>query len=135
MAALLQSDDIAAIDRYITSAPIATTGGQAAKDAWIRWNDGVSWYDRNFDRAALDHARNARLAFEFANATSDAERATILNRALTGVSSEQAQGEPDRRNSEGQYSEISPGTGLSRLVLYGLGALGLVSLAKRTLLK
>ena len=135
MAALLQSEDLAAIDRYITSAPVNTPAAQAARDAWIRWNDGVSWYDRNFDRATLDHARNARLAFELANATTEAERADIMARALTGLSLEQVQGEPDRRDKEGRYSGVTPGSGLSRFVLYGLGALGFVALAKRTLLK
>ncbi len=135
MAAILQSDDIGAIDRYITTAPIATPAGQAAKDAWIRWNDGVSFYDRNFDRATYDHARNLKLAFNLANATTDAERAQILDVALSGMSTEQAQDEPDRRDSSGHYSEVSPSTGLSRFVLWGLGALGVVAVAKRTLLR
>lgn len=135
MAAILQTDDIAAIDAYITSTAPKTPAAVAAKDAWIRWNDGLSLYDRTFDRAALDHARNARLAFELANATTDEERAAILDRALHGISVEQAQGEPDRRSSSGTYSEISPGSGLSRFVLWGLGALGVVALAKRTLLR
>jgi hypothetical protein len=130
-----QADDISAIDRYITTAPIVTPAAQAAKEAWIQWNDGVSFYDRTFDRATYDHARNLRLAFQLANATTDAERGQVLDVALHGMSAEQSQGEADRRDSTGHYSEKSPGSDLSRFVLWGLGALGVVALAKRTLLK
>lgn len=134
-AANWQAGDIDAINRYITTVEIRTPAAQAARDAWILWHDGTTVYDRYLDRATYDRARNARLAFDLANATTDAERAAIMNRALTGLSGEQLQGQPDRRTSGGTYSEKSPvGVG-SRIALAAIGVVSLAAIAKRWLMR
>lgn len=135
MAEILQAEDIAAIDRYIANAEIKTPAGQAAREAWINWHDGTTLLDRYLDRATYDRARNLRLAFELANASTEAERAQIMHRALTGVSTEQIDGGTDRRNSQGRYSERAPMTTAARATLWALGTLGVLSLAKRMLLR
>lgn len=135
MAAILQAEDIAAIDAYITSRPLNTPAAVAARDAWILWLDGTTLMDRYLDRPTLDRARNLRLAFDLANATSDAERAEIMRKATTGMSTEEMQGEPDRRNSQGRYSETAPMSTAAKAGMSMLAALGLVALAKRVLLK
>lgn len=133
MAAILQADDLDAINRYIADSKPRTPAAVTLRDSWIKWFDSLSWGDRYFDRATLDKARNRRLEWDLANALSDAERATILERAKTGISVEEAQGEPDRRDASGYFSEISPASVASKVLLYGLGAVGLLALAKRQL--
>ena len=132
-AVTLQADDIAAIDRYIMTTPLRTPAAQAARDAWVLWHDSTGSYDRWFSRPALDHARNMRLAFQLANATTDAERAEVLDTALRGQSVEQSSGEPDRRNQSGEYSEIGESSLFTRAALYMVAGLGLIALARRSL--
>lgn len=135
MAALLQAEDIDAINAYVMSQPLNTPAAVAARDAWILWLDGTSLTDRYLDRATLDHARNLRLGFELANATSDAERAAIMARATTGMSAEEMQGSSDRRNSSGEYSEIAPASIAARAAWAMFLGLAAVGIAKRVLLK
>lgn len=116
----LQADDIDAINRFITSAPIQTEGARKLRDEWIQWVDTRSAAQRNFDRPTFDEARNRRLAFELANALTDAERAEIQRVAAEGLTSEQMQGEADRRQTGGHFSGASP-EGWGSLLGWGLG--------------
>ena len=134
MAAVLQADDLDAINKYIVGAEIKTREAQVLRDEWIRWFDGLSWGDRYFDRPTYDRARNMRLEFELANSVSEAERAEVLQRARQGLSSEQAQGSPDRRDTSGEYSgRDSMGLGSSLALGFLAAAAGLV-LVKKVLL-
>lgn len=116
----LQADDIDAINRFITSAPIQTEGARKLRDEWIQWIDTRSAAQRNFDRPTFDEARNRRLSFELANALTDAERAEIQRVAAEGLTSEQMQGEADRRQTGGHFSGASAG-GWGSLFGWGLG--------------
>lgn len=104
----LQADDIDAINRYVTSTPIRTPAASALRDQWIQWIDTRSAYDRNFDRPTFDAARNKRFDFEIANALTEAEREQIRHVRAEGLSSEEMQGEPDRRTTGGRYTEAAP---------------------------
>ncbi len=130
---LPQAEDIDAINRYIIETPVRTPAAQAARDTWILWHDATGAWERNTSRPAFDHARNLRLAFELANATTDAERGQILETAMSGLSAEQMQGQPDRRATDGSYSEIGESSLLTRVALWTVAGLGVISLAKRTL--
>lgn len=119
----LQADDLDAINRFIASAAIHTTAGQTERNGWIEWYDTRSSWQKNFDRVTFDQARNRRLAFELANATTDAERADIQRVANEGLSSEQAQGEPDRRQSGGGYT-AKDADAWGGLLVFALGIVG-----------
>jgi hypothetical protein len=104
----LQADNLDAINRFVVGTVIKTPAAQQLRDEWIQWFDTRTSYDLNFDRPTYDAARNRKLAFELANATSDAEREQIKLVAQTGMSSEEMQGEADRRQTGGHYTEASP---------------------------
>lgn len=102
-AALLQADDIDAINRYIVYASIKTKDAAKIKDEWIRWHDGLGWWSKNMDSAVYDEARNKRNRFNLANATSNAEKESIKNTQQTGLSTEEMQGGTRRVLSSGTY--------------------------------
>lgn len=127
MAAWLQSiqaDNLDAINRYVVGATIHTPAAQQLRDAWILWFDTRSTYNRNFDRPTYDEARNRKLAFSLANATSEAEREQIRLVAQQGLSSEEMEGEADRRQSGGHYTEASPASPLVGLAWLGISIVG-----------
>jgi hypothetical protein len=131
----LQADDIDAINQYVTSTPIRTPAAQTLRDQWIKWIDTRSSYDRNFDRATFDAARNKRFDFELANALSEEEREQIRRVRAEGLSAEEMQGEADRRMTGGRYTEASPASA-GTLIGIGVGvalasALGGAWLARR----
>lgn len=101
---MAQIEDIDAISRYITSQPIRTDTARQLKDDWIRWRDGLSFWDRNFDGSTYDLARNKKLAFDRANAVTAQQKQAVETVAKTGLSTEQMQGKEDRRTSTGEYA-------------------------------
>lgn len=102
-AAILQADDIDAINRYIVYTDVRTKDGAKVKDEWIRWHDSLSWWSKNMDSATYDEARNKRNRFNLANATSKAEQNQIKDVQQTGLSTEEMQGGTRRVLSSGQY--------------------------------
>jgi hypothetical protein len=58
--------------------------------------------------AVWDEARNRRLAFNLANATTAEEKAAVESSATQGVSSEQMRGEQDRRDPETGTFHLPP---------------------------
>lgn len=106
-AALLQADDIDAINRYIVYATIKTKEAGKIKDEWIRWHDTLSWWDKNMNQGVFDEARNKRNRFDIANSTSAAERESVKQRQQTGLSTEETQGGTRRVLSSGQYDTPS----------------------------
>jgi hypothetical protein len=84
--------------------------------AAIAFNDWVQWYEATkpgffsfWSDADVDHARNLRNAFNRANAVTAPEKKQVEEVIKTGVSLEQAKGETDRRNAEGNITEAPPG--------------------------
>lgn len=102
-AAILQADDIDAINRYIVYAKINTKDASKIKDEWIKWHDGLSWWDRNMAPEVYDQARNIRNRFNLANTTSAKEKEEIRQIQQTGLSTEEMQGGTRRVLSSGTY--------------------------------
>lgn len=102
-AAILQADDIDAINRYIVYAKVNTKEAGKIKDEWIKWHDSLGWWDRNMAPEIYDKARNLRNKFNLANATSAKEKEEIRQVQQTGLSTEEMQGGTRRILSTGQY--------------------------------
>ena len=130
MALTDQAANIEAIERYIgEQEPARTAAAVQVRDAFLRWAAGLSAFERNFEQQAYDRARNYRLDFNRANATTPAELAAVEEQALRGLSTEQLDGAPDRRTSDGSYvPPPSPGAGVALALGIGLAALLLIKL-------
>lgn len=102
-AAILQADDIDAINRYIVYAKVNTKEAGKIKDEWIKWHDSLGWWDRNMAPEVYDKARNLRNKFNIANATSSKEKEAIRQMQQTGLSTEEMQGGTRRVLSTGTY--------------------------------
>lgn len=102
-AAILQADDIDAINKYIVYATVKTKDAAKIKDEWIRWHDGLGWWSKNMDSAVYDEARNKRNRFNLANAVTKAEKEDVKNVQQTGLSTEEMQGGTRRVLSSGTY--------------------------------
>jgi len=96
-----QSQDLAAIDTFIHSVSLNTNDAKALFTDWVQWYTNLGWYDLNVNSATYDTARNKRNAFELANAESEADKEQIRQVQTQGISTEQAQGLPDRRDADG----------------------------------
>jgi hypothetical protein len=133
MALTLQAENIVAIERYIgEQEPARTIAARAVRDDFLRWASGLGAFERNFEQQAYDRARNFRLAFNRANATTPAETAAVEAQAIGGMSTEQAAGAADRRTSDGTY--IPPPSGSSQIMtvatIAGVGVLLVLLLRK-----
>lgn len=102
-AAILQADDIDAINRYIVYAVANTKDAEKIRDEWIRWHDGLGWWEKNVDTNTYDQARNIRNRFNLANAKSEKEREEIREVQQTGLSTEELEGGTRRVLSSGTY--------------------------------
>lgn len=104
------------INRYMmgTGYPKGTAGNlsrnamnyeEAAKikDDWVRWYGDIGWWEFRFDDAIYDEARNRLQAFDRASAKSKKELESVVNRQLTGMTSEEMEGKPRRNLSDGSY--------------------------------
>jgi len=122
-----QGENIEAIARYISEqAPPRTAEARSIRDEWQRFYSGLSSYEANYEQQAYDRARNIRLRYNRANATTDAERAAVERQAMGGLSTEQINGDPDRRTTDGSY--IPPPSSSSRLALIGVGVAAVAAL-------
>lgn len=129
-----QAENIEAIARYIgEQEPARTDAARAVRDEWQRFYSGLGDFERNYEQQAYDRARNLKLRFNQANATTAEQKQAVEDQALRGLSTEQLNGEPDRRQTDGTY--VPPPSGSTELahVVIGVGvALGIVLLlAKR----
>ncbi len=97
---LLTPDDLDAITDYFARTQPINPEAQGIKDAYIKWNDGLSWFSKT-SQATLDLARNQRNRFALANVATPEDKAAEQNTIETGKSAEQLQGEPDRREQGG----------------------------------
>lgn len=98
-----QSEDLDAINRYISNSQPATSKAVELRDDWIRWFNDLSWYSKSLSQDTYDEARNRRNEFSIANATNSAEKAKAKEVAKKGFTTEQAQGEASRILSDGSF--------------------------------
>lgn len=98
-----QADNLTAIDQYFHTQVKNTNEATNLFNQWVAWFNALGWYDKSFTQATYDEARNRRNAFDLANAQSDEEIAAIQERMKTGITSEEASGQVDRRDSSGNY--------------------------------
>jgi len=98
---------MAAIDAYFIATPAVTPSAVTLKDQWRSWYDQLGFFGTMSDDN-YDNARNRRNAFNLANATTPAQVAQVKEVMKTGVSTEQAAGAPDRRDSQGNLPDHPP---------------------------
>lgn len=107
------SDNLIATNVYFHDTPVKTAKAAALQKAWADWwlkTGNPDNYWTYVPDAVWDEARNRRLAFDLANATTQAEAQQVVDVATQGISSEQAQGQPDRRDPQ---TGFIPVTGLN----------------------
>ena len=68
-----QSDDMSAIQRAIAATTPKTDTAVALKAEFIKWYDGLSFWDKSVSDSTFQEARKRRDAFFMANATTPAE--------------------------------------------------------------
>ncbi len=99
--ALLTSDNMTAIQAYFAATAARTPAAVKIKDDFTKWYDGLWWYEKS-ETSNYDLARNLRNRFNLANAATPDEHAAVTEVIKTGLTTEQLQGEADRRLSSGQ---------------------------------
>lgn len=119
-----QGEDMDAIAQYMAATPARTAAAQKTQDDWKVWLDGLSWWNRNYDRPTYDHARNLRNAFDLANATTAAEQTSAQQKIKTGLTTEEMTGGPTRITSDGKFSEADGGVA-PPMPLWGKFAIGI----------
>lgn len=102
-AAIVQAEDIEAINRYIVNGSAKTKEAIKIRDEWIRWHDNLGFFAKNFDGGTYDQARNIRNRYNIANATTKDEKEFVQQVQQQGLSSEEMQGGTKRVLSSGQY--------------------------------
>lgn len=105
-----QADDLDAINRFMMATQTKNILATTLKNEWVHWFDSLNFYDRNFDKGTYDVARNKRNAFNLANVSSIQEEQQVKEVIKTGLTSEQMQGLPDRRDSSGMFPNPPPRT-------------------------
>lgn len=98
-----QSDDLDAINTYMSTTPLVTSKATALHDDWVTWWNGLGFYDKSLDSNTYNIARNKRNAFNLANVTTAAEHAAVQQVVTHGVTTEQQQGLPDPRKADGTF--------------------------------
>lgn len=129
-----QSEDLDAINMFFSTSVAVTPEAIKIKDSFIKWFSQLSFWERNLDGNTYDIARNRRNEFNLANAKTPEEKAQAQNIIKQGMSSEQQQGEADRRLSSGMLPEqpeslISTPT---KLVIAAVAAIAVIAAAYAT---
>lgn len=94
------TENVSAIRAYFDQTPVKTPEAQKIKDAFVIWYDDLTWFGKGLN-SNYDLARNQRNRFNLANATTPEEKQVVVSVVTTGISTEQTQGQPDRRNETG----------------------------------
>ncbi len=97
---ILSSDNLDAIRAYFSITEVKTPEAQKIKNAFVTWYDGL-WFYEKYTLSTLDLARNQRNRFNLANAMTPEEKQVVQTVLTTGMTSEQTQGQPDRRDETG----------------------------------
>lgn len=90
-----------AVNEYIHRQQLKTPAAASLASDWSRWWDSTGNpdnYSLRIPTAVWDEARNRKLKFDLANATTPQETELVKRVATTGMSSEQMRGEQDRRD-------------------------------------
>lgn len=125
-----------AVNEYMMNTKAINAKAQSLKDDWIKWYDGLDYYDKYVTCSSLpckhwDIARMKKEAFNLANAPTPEAREIVKRVAETGMSTEEMMGQPRRRTSKGTYGETSkplPQWVPSKGYLIGGAVLGVVGL-------
>jgi len=97
----LARDNLIAVNNYMHQTAGKTTQAKTLQNDWTRWWDATgnpANYSIQIPPAVWDEARNRKTAFNLANATTKAEQDLVIQSATKGMSSEQMQGLPERRD-------------------------------------
>lgn len=94
------TENIDAIRVYFDQTPVMTPEAQRIKDAFVIWYDDLTWFGKGLN-SNYDLARNQRNRFNLANATTPQEKQNVQAVITTGLSTEQLQGQSDRRDEGG----------------------------------
>jgi hypothetical protein len=105
---IMQSDDLAAMNIYMSDAKPVSPQAIKLRDEWLTWWESLGWYAKTFDSNTFDQARNRKHAFDIANVKSSAEAAAVKEQIKTSFTTEEARGEPNRMRSDGTYTEKPP---------------------------
>lgn len=106
-------DNLNAANAYMHQQTINTQEAASLASDWSRWWDTTGNpenYTIKIPTEVWDEARNRRLKFNLANAVTPKEKERVMAVAKTGVTSEQSQGQQDRRDpvSGGYYVPPPP---------------------------
>jgi hypothetical protein len=103
----MRAPDLLAINDYFHRTAPKTPKATALQSDWAAWWVSTGDPDNYFfsiPDAVFDEARNRRLAFNLANATTPEEKKIVEEVAKTGMTAEAARGEPERRDpATGQF--------------------------------
>lgn len=97
----MMRDNLNTVNSYIHAQHINTPEASAIASDWSHWWDSTGNpgnYTLKIPPEVWDEARNRKLKFDLANAVTPHEHQAIIDVAKTGMSSEQAQGQQDRRD-------------------------------------
>ena len=89
-----------AINAYFHATEAVTDEAKRIKSAFVAWYDGLTWIGKGLE-SNYDLARNQRNQFNLANATTPEEKANVTDVITTGLSTEQLNGQTDRRDTNG----------------------------------
>lgn len=102
---MAQYADLEAINRYMVSTPRKTKKANQLHDEWLKWWEGITWYEKAWDKNTFDVARNMRNNFNLANTVTREEKEHVQQVIGSGLSNEEMTGGTDRRLSTGMYTE------------------------------
>jgi hypothetical protein len=72
-----QSEDMEAVNVYMRTTPLVTPEAFQIKDSFIRWYDGLSWWDKSMNSDTWDNARTRRNQLNIANQPTQAKKDEI----------------------------------------------------------
>lgn len=124
-------DNLNTVNSYIHAQPLNTSEASRLASDWSHWWDTTgnpTNYTLEIPQAVWDEARNRKLQFDLANATSSHQKDVIVNVAKTGMTTEQMRGQEDRRDPTTGTYYVPPKPPLPtwvKPVALGAAALGL----------
>lgn len=108
---IMHADDLRALNAYMHSVTPKTDAARKLLSDWAGWWVAVgdpSNYMFLVPDEVWDEARNRRNAFNLANATTPQEHAQVQEVIKSGVTTEAARGEPERRDPNTGMFPIPP---------------------------
>ncbi len=117
------SDDMEAIDRYITSVSIVNKAAIPLQDEWKSWYNQLGWYDKNLSQDVYNQARNRRNAFNLANTVNEADKTRVEKVIASSFTEEEAAGKSRIADSKGNFF-IAPKPIIPDWVKYGAMGIG-----------